>query len=52
MNCPTVRIKSPVNDENPAGYVVINESDFDAAKHELFDVDPAPKPRKKADKAD
>jgi hypothetical protein len=51
MNCPTVQIKSPVSDDNPTGFVVINESDFDPAVHERFDAEP-PKQRKKADKAD
>ena len=39
---PTIRIISPVTNDNPLGYVVINESDFDADQHEPFD--PAPKP--------
>lgn len=34
---PTVRIKA----DTPRGYRIINESSFDAAKHELYDV-PAP----------
>jgi hypothetical protein len=33
---PTVRIKSEVSDDNPLGFIVINEDDFDALKHELF----------------
>ena len=33
MNCPTVRIKSS-NPEVP--FIVINEEDFDAEKHELY----------------
>jgi hypothetical protein len=33
---PTVKIKSEVSDENPLGFIVINEDDFDAAQHELF----------------
>jgi hypothetical protein len=37
-SCPTVRIKSP------AGVTVINESDFDAAKHERADALPPPPP--------
>lgn len=32
--CPTVNIKSA----NESGYTVINESDFDATVHELFEV--------------
>jgi hypothetical protein len=35
---PTVRIISPVSEENPLGFVVINESDFDPDQHELFDA--------------
>ena len=38
---PTIRIKSEVSDDNPLGFVVINEADFDADKHELFDAEPA-----------
>lgn len=34
-NCPTVRIKSEVEGID---YFVINESDFDAEKHTLFDA--------------
>lgn len=41
---PTVRITSPVSDDNPLGFIVINESDFDAAKHELLDAEPVAKP--------
>ena len=33
--CATVKIKST----NGSGFVVINESDFDAEKHNLFGVD-------------
>jgi hypothetical protein len=39
---PTVRITSPVSDENPLGFVVINECDFDADLHELFDAPQKP----------
>lgn len=35
MNCPTVRVVSPVSDENPRGYIVINESDL-TEDHEIF----------------
>lgn len=28
MECETVRIVSPVSDDNPLGYIVINASDF------------------------
>lgn len=33
MEVPTVRIK---DDKAPGGYVVINESDYDADKHTLL----------------
>ena len=33
---PTVRIKS----DNPFGYAIINESDFNPDEHELFDESP------------
>jgi hypothetical protein len=39
--CPTVKVKSDVS---PDGFYVINESDFDAAAHELFEAPPAPPP--------
>lgn len=47
-SCPTVKIKH----DNPAfgGYVVINESDFDKDKHELY-AEPADKPAPKPKKA-
>lgn len=35
MECKTVRVVSPVSDENPLGYIVINESDL-TEDHELF----------------
>jgi hypothetical protein len=35
--CPTVKIKTDAP-ENEAGYIVINESDFDETIHELFDA--------------
>jgi len=28
MTCPTVRIKSEASAQNPAGFIVINETDF------------------------
>lgn len=28
MECKTVKVVSPVSDENPTGYIVINESDL------------------------
>jgi hypothetical protein len=39
---PTIRITSPVTEENPLGFVIINESDFDADQHEMFDAPPKP----------
>lgn len=33
----TVKIKSPVSDGNPLGYVVINKSDFLPGEQELFE---------------
>ncbi len=38
---PTVKIVSEPSHENPLGYIVINKSDFDPAKHEPFDEDDA-----------
>ena len=42
---PTVRVVSPVSDDNPHGFIVINEADL-TDEHELFDkpapVEPAP----------
>ena len=32
----TVRVKAPITDENPLGYVVINEADV-TDEHELFE---------------
>ena len=40
---PTVRVVAPVSDDNPLGYIVINEEDFDAASMVLFvEPDAAP----------
>jgi len=33
--CPTVRVVSPITDDNSTGYIVINQSDFNPALHEL-----------------
>jgi hypothetical protein len=41
---PTICIKSDPSEDNPLGFVIINESDFDADKHELFDAEPVAKP--------
>ena len=43
--CPTVKIKSKDHEDG----VIINESDFDPKKHELFDV-PAKKAETKSTK--
>jgi hypothetical protein len=39
--CPTVKVK---DDSAPGGFVVINESDFDAHKHERHAPPPPPPP--------
>jgi hypothetical protein len=36
MHCPTVKVVSPVSDDNQHGYIVINESDLNE-DHEVFD---------------
>ncbi|MCK4121395.1 hypothetical protein HFK83_03295 [Ralstonia pseudosolanacearum] len=46
MELKTVKVVSPVTDENPLGYIVINETDLTEG-HEIFDEEGA----KKADKA-
>lgn len=33
--CETVKVKSPVTEENPTGYIVINKSDL-GDTHEVF----------------
>ena len=38
MECPTVKVVSPVSDDNPLGYIVINESDL-TEDHQLFAED-------------
>lgn len=42
--CPVVSIVAPVTDDNPLGYVVINESDFDPEIHKKSDQSPDPEP--------
>jgi len=42
MELKTVKIVSPVTDENPLGYIVINETDL-SKEHELFDEEGAKK---------
>jgi hypothetical protein len=41
MSIETVRITSPVSDDNPDGFIVINKSDFDPDQHALFDTEAA-----------
>ncbi len=36
MNIETIKVVSPISDDNPLGYIVINASDR-TDKHELFD---------------
>lgn len=36
QTCETVKVKSPVSDDNPAGYILINKSDL-TEEHELFE---------------
>ena len=36
MQTSTVQIKSEVSDDNPSGFIVINESDFNPDEHQLF----------------
>lgn len=50
MELETVKVVSPVSDDNPNGYIVINKSDFDEKVHELFVEKPA-KPAKADKKA-
>jgi len=47
MELETVRVVSPVSDENPHGYVIINASDL-TEDHVVFEdsAEPAPKPLK------
>jgi len=55
MQIPTVKIIA----NNSSGFIVINESDFDASKDKAFSVDPKPskkkeqakRPKRKAAKA-
>ena len=56
MQLETVKVVSPVSDDNPNGYIVINKSDFNEEEHELFDTEADPKthkaPKAKAPKQD
>lgn len=40
----TVQIKAEISDDNPLGFIVINKSDFDQDKQELFVEGVAGKP--------
>ncbi|EON13148.1 HeH/LEM domain-containing protein [Pandoraea sp. SD6-2] len=42
MQLETVKVVSPVSDDNPLGYIVINKTDL-TDEHELFDEDGAKK---------
>ncbi len=44
MQLPTVRIAVDPTPENPLGYVVINESDFDSAAMKRWPAEPEPAP--------
>lgn len=33
MECPTVRVKCEATDDNPAGFIVINKSDYNPEIH-------------------
>jgi hypothetical protein len=37
MECATVKIESPVSEDNPTGYIVINAEDFKEGEHVLFE---------------
>jgi c-di-AMP phosphodiesterase-like protein len=53
-SCPVVKIQSEVSEENPSGYIVINEEDFDEEIHKLFNKEgevEQVKPLTKAEKA-
>lgn len=43
---PTVKIKMPANQRD--GFAIINEADFDPAKHELLDAPAKPATKKRA----
>ena len=45
MECKTVRVVSPVSEENPLGYIVINESDL-TEEHVIFSDEPVKAARK------
>ncbi len=47
MQCPTVKIKA----DNDDGFSILNESDFDESKHELY-VEPKAKTKGKAEQGE
>lgn len=49
MECETIKIVAPASDDNPLGYIVINQTDL-AQSDVAFDDRPAKAPRKAADK--
>lgn len=49
MELETVKVVSPVSEDNPTGYIVINKSDL-TEQHELF-VEPAEESDKPARKS-
>ena len=51
MECPTVKIASPVSEDNPLGFIVINKSDFKDGEHTVFDEKAAAAAAEKAAKA-
>lgn len=36
QTCPTVKVKTEATSDNPEGFIVINECDFDAELHQIF----------------
>lgn len=42
MFCPTVKVKCPASEDNPAGEMIINQSDYDAAPDQYELVSDAP----------
>jgi hypothetical protein len=41
MQCETVRVVSPITDDNDLGYIIINKSDM-TDDHTLFEEEPEP----------
>ena len=46
QTCKTVNIVSEVSADNPGGFIIINESDFDAETMKLFGEEEAKEPEK------